>query len=1279
MSNSSYSTDSGGNSQGFQGENHGIVNQQFNNNKSEVEIHDRTLIKGSPYLGLKKFKDRDKDKFFGRKQLIADFSRNLETSNLLLLIGASGIGKSSLVQAGIIPSLFDKLGASNLEKLIFVPDINPFESLYKSVPIECRDIDTKIDPKNNDALIKFINNLKEYSPQWIIFIDQFEEIFTRTPKPQRKQFIKNLVSLIKEQDSSVKLIMTMRYDFMVNIGNCGDFNNQLQNKICQIGYMSEPELELAIAKPAAINGVTFENDLVEKIIRDFKKQAGSLPLLQYTLDLLWQESNISDENRVLRTANYNDLGGVSGALEKQANNIYNKELKNDKEKKAAKQIFIELIDLVDKEPVSRRIKKSELINEDKFRKSALNTLIDNRLLVSGTGESTTVEVAHEELLRSWSIIQTLIEEQREIILIRSRLNSDANQWYELRKQNEEKAKDELWSGYKLQQALELIDEQVLGSLDENSKQFIQESRDWRDRQKKQEEERSQRELEQIKKEKNLALKLNRIAFSSLTIVTLLTLGLGIQQQRTLLGEIGALADSSEALFSSNRRLDALLEGISAGKKLNWLFLFKDLGEREVVKTLPNIVNNIREKNNLEGHKGLVRGVSFSPNGQFLATASKDNTVKIWSSNGRLLCTLEGHKDLVGGVIFSPNGQFLAAASEDNTVKIWDMSFFDSQKQQCSQTDNKLLADLSGQQGHIDSFYDVAISPDSQIIALAGQDGTIKLWKRNSTGQFETQPSLEGHTGRVYSVAFSPNGKMLASAGQDGTVKLWKRNSTGQFETQSSLEGHTDVILSVAFSPNGKMLASADQDGTIKLWKWNDSMGQFKTQSSLEGHTGVILSVAFSPNGKMLASAGQDRTIKLWKQDSTGQFEKQPSLEGHTGWVYSVAFSPNGQMLASAGQDRTIKLWNFPENEPQTLVGHEKGVWSVAFSPNLKIIATGSEDKTIKLWDLKGEILQTLPPPDDNYFTVRAVAFSPDGQILASAGDYTTILLWKRNDSTGKFEKQPDQILNKGSYKAYSVAFSRDGQILASASQDGTIKLWKRDSTGQFETQPDQILNADQTLKGTPQENSVTFSPKDKILALAGYDGTIKLWKWNDSTVQFETQPDQILEGHDGVVREVAFSLDSNTIVTAGEDTIILLWKRNDSTGKFETQPDKTLMGHTGWVNSVAFSPDSDLNNQIFASASEDGTVKLWNLKGEELLTLYNPFYEENDWFRSIAFSPDGKTIVAGGTSTIMWRNIDELKLDKLMVSACNWVGDYLQYSKDIEEKSDRHLCDGIGN
>jgi WD40 repeat protein len=539
---------------------------------------------------------------------------------------------------------------------------------------------------------------------------------------------------------------------------------------------------------------------------------------------------------------------------------------------------------------------------------------------------------------------------------------------------------------------------------------------------------------------------------------------------------------------------------------------------------------------------LCMGVAFSRDGRMLASVGCDGTVRLWDTRtDRQIKVYHLHAGRINDVDFSPDGHTLAFAGQDGTVRLWDARTY------------ARLAVLPFA-GPRDSYGDsttltVRFSPDGNTLAVAGAGGAIRLLDAHSHRQLAM---FSGSKAAVVEVRFSPDGRLLASGSRDGTARLWDTRTHRQLAVTKSFRSGAETWIDMAFSPDGHTLATVSGGNALRLWDTRTHrVAIFRGDRKL-------LVVAFSPDGHTLAVGGGNPVHLNGAVLQLRNIRPQPVLlRGHTGPVYGVAFSPDGHTLASASEDATVRLWDAHGNEPPSVLpGHTGSVYGVAFSPDGHTLASVS-DAALKLWDTHSHRPTTL---HRNTTGIVSIAFSPDGHTVATGGEDTSVRLWDAR-SHGQVAVLPGHT-----DRVNSLAFNPDGKILASASNDGTVRLW---DTG--------TRKSIAVLKiGCGPVHGVAFSPDGHTLALACDDGTVQLW---DARSHLRLV---VLPGHTGSVSSVAFSPDGQTLASAGADSTVRLW---------DTRSHSQLgVIHTAVAaNSVAFSPDGD----SVAFAGADGTVQVW--------------------------------------------------------------------------------------
>lgn len=457
--------------------------------------------------------------------------------------------------------------------------------------------------------------------------------------------------------------------------------------------------------------------------------------------------------------------------------------------------------------------------------------------------------------------------------------------------------------------------------------------------------------------------------------------------------------------------------------------------------------------------GIITSVPFSPDGQTLASAGGERHIRIWRiSDGALLRTIpEAHPREINDLAYSPNGQMLASVSEGDSenARLWRVS------------DGMLLHELVGHPGWV---WNVAFAPDGQRVVTGGGD-KIFFWRASDGILLHSVAAEYEAAGWDYAqpLAFSPDGAMLA-AGERG-VNL-RNPSTGEL-----IQPMADLTGTPIYSPDGQMLVTANSSPPYTTTLWRASDGKRLRVLPVEG---VV--AAFSPDSQTLAvsSFGPSYVITLWRVSDGALLRTMDP--GHTNRVRSLAFTPDGQTLASGSLDNTIKLSRVSDGAfLRTLNGHSNTVRVLVVTPDGQTLASGSTDRTIKLWRISdGALLRTL---NGHAGTVTSLAITSDGQTLTSGSSDRTIKLWRISDGA---PLRTITVSSQGN-GVQSVAFSLDNQIVASGhalsadasiEHEAPIQFWRVSDGALLQSYNQETSRSVSTLQFSPDGRRLVYLRQD---------------------------------------------------------------------------------------------------------------------------------------------------------------------------------------------------------
>ncbi|MFF4208853.1 hypothetical protein ACFYZE_05630 [Streptomyces sp. NPDC001796] len=1198
--------------------------------EEETEDEDRSSVDAPavpggvcPYRGLAPYRQEDARWFFGRERCTAALVGQLEaaerTGGLVMLVGASGAGKSSLLNAGLVPAL---RGGRDRDVLQLVPGGDPLAELTRRIPELAPVLSAEKEAEAYEpGTGRFEHAVRAAVAAWagrgtsraarpVLIVDQFEEAFTLCPdEADRRMFVRILHAACSPAApgdlAPVLVVLGIRADFYEQCLGHPELADALQHRHMVLGPLTTAELREAVSGPAKAVGLELEPGLAELIVREVSvdgprgaHDAGVLPLLSHALLATWQRRKAGR----LTLVGYRAAGGIQGAVAATAERAWSG--LDPAARTAARLLLLRLVRLgEDTQATRRRGTRRQLAEESTDpgkTEESLEALVRARLV---TLDAETVEITHEALLHAWPRLRDWIEEDRNGNLLRQRLEEDGRAW-------EESHRDSalLYRGSRLEQAHGWAKSSGDTFLTRSAVEFLAASVRLRKR----------------------TVRLRRGAVAALVVLALLAVGSSVvawqQRDDAVFEQVVAEADRVQYTDPS---LSAQIDVVAHRLRPD------DEGTNS---RLISIVN-APLATPLLGHTGAVYLTSFSPDRRTLATASYDRTVRLWDVTDParprpLGKPLRGHTSWVSSAVFSPDGRTLASAGDDGTIRLWDV------------TDPRHPRSLGEPlTGHDGTIFLAAFSPDGHTLATADEDHTVRLWKVTDPRHPVPLTRLTGHTDAVRSIAFSPDGKTLASGGDDTTVRLWDvTDPRNPHSLGRPLTGHTHTVHSVAFSPDGRTLASGSADDTVRLWNVIDPRHPSTLGEPLTGHTGPVWSVAFSPDGSLIAAASADSTASLWNV-SNPAYPSQVGepLSGSSGEMYALGFSPDGHTLATGSGDSKVRLWSIRRSDMIGRIG--------AFSPDGQVLATAAGDSRIRLWNVTDpERPVALGKP----FTtgerdLRSMMFSPDGRTLAVlTGTSNTVQLWNVSDPARPVSHGSPVPLRTRYAGADALALSPDGHTLAVDHDDRTIQLLDI-------TDPARPRRLGEPLTGhTGYVNALAYSPDGHTLASGSADGTVRLWNVTDPR-----RPRPLgspLTGHLGPINTLAYSPDGHTLASGSDDDTVRLWNVTDPLRT--TRLGTALTGHTEAVVSLTFSPDG----HRLASGGNDNTVRLWNVtdpdKASPIGQSMSPNAKTGNF---LSFSPANHLLgVSSGADTVRLWNLD---VDQAVRRICSTTRDVLTPEK----------------
>ncbi len=1274
----------------------------------------KVVWKDSPFRGLQPFEFEHHAIFFGRDQakryLLRKLAKQIERGIAFVMIQAmSGSGKSSLVKAGLLPQLTaprvigDVVGIRWCTLRPSDGEDNPLRAIAQAImrpdalgtelPQYGVDEDFIMKALSSDpALLKpslqvALEKIAEERYQvesdvvrLVIVVDQFEELFSqrKIPLELKQLFVRNLDVLARS--GMVWVIGTMRSDFLHETEAYPELQALMENDgQFHLFPPRHEEIEQMIREPAKLAGLEFESrdgvSLDETLLKDATSQQGALPLLEFTLDALYERR----VERELTYAAYESIGGLAGAVADRAEKVFTR--LPDNIQSSLSPVFRALVTInpkANEKVTARRADWTQLAKAPE-NKAFIDAFIDAHLLVSDQAsaqEKQVVWVAHEALLRNWPRVAKWVESNIEDLRVRSRIAEATALW------DKEGRNDQylLPEGKPFAEATDLLN-RVGQELEEHECQFIDLST---------QRIRASRSRERVKVGIGIALfVLSLLAIGGLYF----TFNFSLLAMRSI--DNNRLVKADEAVDRGNTpHAISLAEAADILPRQSSYVLSRAISNNHLVAMI-KVENSQAVAHRFAGfNSSLHHALTYSPINQEQA-----KPLTLWRiASGKPMgyqfnrgMTQWPQKPDFHNAAFSADGQTVFAVAESG---VWQLPAdgsggASSPAYACKATSDTIIK-LSND-GHW-----AAISYDRL------NDGSwLCLMDLQQPGRIAFNAKL--HDKHIRSLMFSPDSRFLSTASEDFNSCLMALDSG----TLTSLAPtcimipYTRIVNRAKFNRASTQLAIASVDGISRIFDINPpclqqlrsefvtnisatpttDLGEppencgFKLENDLEGkkvHLGAVRDVAFSYDGKAAVTVGDDAKVVYW------DISNSPPVSGvigqHDQGIDKVSFSPDDSTVLTGSRDRTARLWDLDPATPGQLAvfQHDGAVFIAQFSENGQYIGTVSTDGTARVWDTTTvKRLSSLMTQHTDH--VWYVDFNPrqpnpdhNTQFVTTSFDKTAIVwnyAFDPHDPAKYWNLNNSVTLRGHSGPVRSAHFGNAGSLLATASNDGTAMLWRPDGTRLCSMPMD---------PGGPiiAVNKALFGADDRWLLTQSMDNNARIWNTSgcigqtsscDCTLQNKLEHQSLLQASavsvvaeqslvatadestvsvwntqswargctfpaTGTVTDLYFSPDQHLLATAYKDGHAELWRSSDCTNAAELRG-----GHSELIYSIRFNPAGDK----VITASQDQSAVLWNLDGQ----ILNKLIGHADRIYSAEFNIDGSWVLTAsrdGTSAL-WK------------------------------------------